>query len=328
MPSFSLRFFICLLLAGGAVRAADRPTVGMLVKVNSKEGFWGEVIAGAQTAADEAGVDLTVRGIRSVTNSAAQIKLLESFANQKIDALVITPISAERLLAPLNAAAAQGLKIVVAESELSADNAFPYVGYDQAELATSAATAFASLLGAQDEVAIFRGASDPTIVYRDKFIIARLKELRPAIRLRLDVFAMSNEVSTTEGKAGLLFQKYPTSRLFIGTASGATSAMVAAAKSLPGLPHVKIAGFGFSLTPDLVQAIEEGTLEMLLCQMPRELGYKSVAAAVALIRGEKVSPKTGISFVVVTRDNLNTPAVQALKPLPATSPAGVVQPKG
>jgi ribose transport system substrate-binding protein len=324
MSSFCLRFFVCLILVGGSVRGASRPTVGLLVKVNSTEGFWGEVIKGAQEAADDEKVDLVIRGVRSVTNPGAQIKLLESFASQKIDALVITPTNAQRLVAPLNAAAAQGLKIVVAESELAADTSFPYVGYDQAELAASAATAFASLLGAHDEVAIFRGVSDETIVYRDKIIIARLKELRPGVRLHLDVFAMTNDHSTTEGKAGLLFQMHPTSRLFIGTASGATGAMLTAAKTVPDPATVKIAGFGFSLTPALVQAIEDGTLQMLICQMPRELGYKSVAAAAALIRGEKVPPKTNISFVVVTRDNLNSPAMQALKPLPATARAGTV----
>lgn len=320
------RFFVGLILAGASLHAADRPTVGMLVKVNSTEGFWGDVIQGAQAAADDAGVDLVVRGVRSVTNPGAQIKLLESFANQKIDALVITPTNAERLVAPLNAAAAQGLKIVVAESELAAANPFPYVGYDQSELGTAAATAFAGLLGAQDEVAIFRGASDQTIVYRDKFIIARLKELRPAIRLHLDVFAVTNDLSTTEEKAGLLFQKYPASRLFIGTASGATRSMLTAAKTVPGIGPVKIAGLGFSLTPDLVEAIENGTLELLLCQMPRDLGYKSVATAAALIRGEKVPAKTNLSFVVVTRDNLNTPAVQALKPKPAVAKGAGAQP--
>ena len=238
---------------------------------------------------------------------------------------MITPTNSERLVAPLNAAAAQGLKIVVAESELAAENPFPYVGYDQAELAASAATAFASLIGPQDEVAIFRGASDQTIIYRDKFIIARLKELRPSIRLHLDVYAVTNELSSTEDKAGLLFQKYPVSRLYIGTASGATRAMLTAAKSIPGLAPVKIAGFGFSLTPELVEAIEDGTLQMLICQMPQELGYKSVAAAAALIRGENVPPRTNISYVVVTRDNLNSPAVQALRPLPSTDKAKPAQ---
>lgn len=320
MPSLVLRFLFWATLLGGTCAAASRPTVGMLVKVNSNEGFWGEVARGAKEAAEDAQVDLVVRGVRSVSNPGAQIKLLESFASQKIDALVITPTNAERLIAPLQAAAALGLKIVVAESELAADTSFPYVGYDQAGLAAAAATAFASLVSGQDEVAIFRGVTDQTIVQRDKIILARLKELRPTLRLHLDFFAITNDSSTTAEKAALLFQKHPGSRLFIGTGSGATHAMLAAARTA-GIGAVKIAGFGFHLTPEVVQAIEEGTLQALVCQMPREMGYKSVATAAALIRGEKVPPRTNISFVVVTRDNLNTPAVQALRPpsVPAKS---------
>lgn len=309
-----IHFFACwMLVVGASAQATSRPTVGMLLKVNSTEGFWGEVAKGAKEAADEAQVNLVIRGVRSVTDAGVQIKLLESFANQKIDALVITPTNPELLLAPLNSAAASGLKIVVAESELAANAPFPYVGYDQSELGSAAGTAFASLLETQDEVAIFRGVSDQAIVYRDRFILVRLRELRPALRLRLDVFAVTNDFSSIEDKAALLLEKYPGSRLFIGTGSGATRALLRAAKTSLGPRPVKIAGFGFSLTPDLVQSIEEGTLQMLICQRPRELGYKSVITAAALIRGEKVPSKTDISFVVVTRENLNTPAVQGLK---------------
>ena len=70
---FCLRFFICLILVGGSLQAAGRPTVGLLVKVNSTEGFWGEVIKGAQKAADDAKVDLVIRGVRSVTNPGTRM---------------------------------------------------------------------------------------------------------------------------------------------------------------------------------------------------------------------------------------------------------------
>lgn len=102
------------LLALGPVTAAARPAVGLLLKVRSTEGFWAEVEKGAREAAEAAGVDLIVKGTGDVANSGAQLKLLESLVNQKIDVLVVSPTNPERLLAPLAAEAAKGLKIVIA----------------------------------------------------------------------------------------------------------------------------------------------------------------------------------------------------------------------
>jgi ribose transport system substrate-binding protein len=293
--------------------AAFRPTVGLLVKDHSSEGFWGEVEKGAQEAADAFNVNLTIRGTMNAANSEAQIRLLESLVEQKIDALVITPSSSERLVEPLQAQAAKGLKIIVAESELSPALPLPFVGYDQAKFASEVGTIFASLLGENGRVAMFRGVSDQVVVQRDKIILSRLRQLRPQLNFYLDFFATGGETSTVAEKAALLLEKHPDSQLFIGTSSPATSALLAAAKNHRGTGPVRIAGFGFRLSPEVVDALEEGTLQAFICQMPREIGYKGVAAAAALIRGESVPPRTDISFLEVTKENLNTPAIQALK---------------
>jgi ABC-type sugar transport system substrate-binding protein len=76
---------------------------------------------------------------------------------------------------------------------------------------------------------------------------------------------------------------------------------------------VKIAGFGSSLNTDAIQAIESGTMLAFVVQVPRDIGYKSVIAAAALIRGEPVPAKTDINFFVVTKENIDDPAVQPLK---------------
>jgi ribose transport system substrate-binding protein len=293
--------------------AASRATVGFLVKARSTEGFWGEVEKGARAAAEAAGVDLIVKGTPDSANSAAQLKLLDALVGQEIDALVIAPVDPERSLGPLQAYAAKGLKIVVGESELPAGAAFPFVGYDQTKLALAAGTAFAAALQPNDTVAVFRGVSDRTVVERDKVILARLKELRPNLGFYLDFFAVSTESSTVADKAGFLLQKHPDAKLFIATSSPTTSALLAAAKNQPGNGKIRIAGFGYRLSPETLAALDDGTMPTFVCQAPRDIGYKSVAAAVALIRGEPVPPRTDVAFFVVTKETLNDPAIQSLK---------------
>ncbi len=158
---------------------------------------------------------------------------------------------------------------------------------------------------------MFRGVSDQIVVQRDKIILSRLKELHPNLSLYLDFYAVSTETSTVTDKARFLLQKHPGAKLFIATSSPATAALLAAAKSRPDAGKIRLAGFGFQLNDETIEAIENGTMVAFLCQVPRDIGYKSVAAA--LIRGEPVPPRTDVLFFMVTKANLNDPAIQALK---------------
>ena len=299
------------------VSASARPTVGIVMKVRSASGFWASVEQGAKEAAEAADVDLIVKGSNDAGNVGVQLKLIDALVNQKIDALVIMPANPERLVDPLKALAATGVKIVVAESELSGETGFPFVGYDQDKLAWSAAQVDGALLKDGDEAAIFRGNTvDQVIVRRDRNIIAKLKEMYPNLRLHLDIFATTNELGNVGQKAELMLKKYPNSKLFIATSSLATSELLTTVKTLELGDKVKVAGFGSSLNADTIQAIESGTMPVFVVQVPREIGYKSVTAAVALIRGKPVPPKTDINFFVVTKENLNAPAIQPLKTEP------------
>lgn len=296
------------------VSASARPTVGIVMKVRSASGFWASVEQGAKEAAEAADVDLIVKGSNDAGNVGVQLKLIDALANQKIDALVIMPANPERLVAPLKALAATGVKIIIAESELPGTAGFPFVGYDQDKLAGNAAQAYGALLKDGDEAAIFRGNTvDQVIVQRDKIVIAKLKEIHPNLRLHLDIFATTNELGTVSQKAELMLKKYPGSKLFIATSSLSTANLLLTVKNLGYADNVKLAGFGASLDADTIQAIQSGTMSVFVVQVPREIGYKSVTAAAALIRGKAVPPRTDIDYFVVTKENLNDPALQPLK---------------
>jgi ABC-type sugar transport system substrate-binding protein len=296
------------------IPASARPSIGVVMKVRSATGFWGSVEQGAKEAAEAADVDLIVKGSNDAGNVGVQLKLLEALVNQKVDAVVIMPANPERLVDPLKALAATGLKVVIAESELSGETGFLFVGYDQDKLAWNAAQAYGALLKDGDEVTIFRGNTvDQVIFRRDKIIIARLKEVYPNLRLHLDIFATTNELGSVSQKAELMLQKYPNSKLFIATSSLSTSDLLTTAKNLGLADRVKIAGFGSSLGADTIQAIESGTMPDFVVQVPRDIGYKSVTAAAALIRGKPVPAKTNNNFFVVTKENIDDPAVQPLK---------------
>jgi ABC-type sugar transport system substrate-binding protein len=258
-------------------------------------------------------VDLIVKGTMDPGNSAAQLKLLESLVAQGVDALVVTPASPERMVAPLESLAAKGLKIVVADTDLPGNSTFPFVGYDQKKFSQAAAEAFSALVRVDDEVAIFSSSEfDQIVRQRDRFILARLMELHPRLKVHTEFMAVANEHSPMSEKADLLVKTYPDANLLIATSSHSTSILLAAVNHLGAADKIKIAGFGFTLTADTVAAIKRGTMPAFIVLLPKDIGYKSVTAAVALIRGTPVPARTDIPFQIITKDNIAAANVQLL----------------
>ncbi|MGH2657309.1 MAG: substrate-binding domain-containing protein, partial [Actinomycetota bacterium] len=67
---------------------------------------------------------------------------------------------------------------------------------------------------------------------------------------------------------------------------------------------------GFDASPGQVDQLEEGLVQALVAQNPREIGFQGVQTAVASIRGEDFEEQITTPLTVVTQDNLDDPEVQ------------------
>jgi ribose transport system substrate-binding protein len=67
---------------------------------------------------------------------------------------------------------------------------------------------------------------------------------------------------------------------------------------------------GFDASPGQVGQLEEGLVQALVAQNPREIGFQGVQTAVAALRGETFEEQITTPLTVVTQDNLTDPAVR------------------
>ncbi|MBM4057729.1 MAG: substrate-binding domain-containing protein, partial [Planctomycetes bacterium] len=78
----------------------------------------------------------------------------------------------------------------------------------------------------------------------------------------------------------------------------------------------KVKFVGFDTSPALIAALRKGEIDALVAQDPRTMGRQTVTAAVRHLRGEAVEPAIDTGAAVVTRDNVDTPAIQKILQLP------------
>jgi len=298
------------LVVAATVSAQEKLTVGVLFK--NRTGYWGLAEKGALAAGQDLGVNVVVKGAPSVSNPSWQVTLLHTLIEQKVNALVISPVKADLLEADVKQAVAQGTKIVAFDAVSWKDLATVSIEPDREGVAKLAAQTFSSFVGDSDEVIIFRNnQGDVPVVQREEMLIRELKLLRPGLTIRADVYASTDGADPKES-AAFAVGKYPKATAILSTGTQGTMAMltVLGEKSLAG--KVKLVGFGTNLNAQAAEAIKTGAMSGWLAQLPYDLGYNCVASAVSLLQGKTVEKIVKERPLVVTRENLNDPKVQSL----------------
>lgn len=296
---------LCALTLGPALRAG--PKIGVLLKGRSD--FWTAMQKGAQEAGAQAGAEVLVKAPLSETDVAVQEQLLHALAAQGIQALVIAPTNPQMLAGPVAALAAKGVKIVAVDTPLKGAAAF--IGTNHRAAGEAAGTFLAGLVGDKDEISFLKhNQNSGATGERENGALDKLRAAHPGVVVHGDIYA-STEAGLEAERAALVLGKYPASKAVLASGTPGTMAML---KVLSGRPAgaVRFVGFGFNLNPAVAEGIGKGVMAAWIAQQPREVGAKGVEAALALVGGQAVPAVTYTDFVVVTKDNLQDPKVQAL----------------
>ena len=299
-----------VLLLAAACGYGAPPKIGVLLK--SRSSFWNVVEKGAAEAGTALGADVVVKAPLSESDIGVQIQLLHALVRLGVQALVIAPDHKDALVAPVAEAAARGIKIVVIDSALAGDAPQVFIGTDQRKAGEAAGTLLAGLLRDGDDVVLLKhnqtgGATEQREIGATEILRGAL----PHSAIHGDIYAGS-EAGTEVQKAQLVLAKYPRAKGILSSGTPGTMAMlkVLTARGLAG--RIPFIGFGFNLNPEVAAALDSGALQAWIAQLPEDVGYRGVETAVALAKGESRPPVITIDFIVITKDNLKTPEVQAL----------------
>lgn len=304
------RVMACALLGATFVSSAEAaPKIGILFK--GKSGFWDSMEKGAVEAGQKLGAEILVKTPATENDISIQIQLLNALANQGIDALVIAPSSKDPLLAPIKALADKGVKIVIVDSTLGPGAPGVFVGSNQHAAGEIAGKFLGSLMTPGEEVSVLRhNQTSSATMDREQGAIEALRSAHPTLVLHGDVYA-STDKGVEVDRAALIFDKYPKTKGIIVSGSPGTFAMIKVLRERK-ISGTKFVGFGYNLTPAAVEALEDGTLQGWVAQLPHRIGSQAVEEAIALIKGEKVPATNYTPVVIVTKNNLKEPEIQAL----------------
>jgi ribose transport system substrate-binding protein len=146
------------------VGETNKPKIALIMKSLANE-FFSTMADGAKKhqAANSAGYDLIVNGIKNETDLSEQVNLVEQMIARQVNAIVIAPADSKALVTVLKRAKEAGILVVNIDNKLDADVLrqaelqVPFVGPDNREGARKVGEALATRLKAGDKVAIIEG---------------------------------------------------------------------------------------------------------------------------------------------------------------------------
>jgi ribose transport system substrate-binding protein len=271
--------------------------------------FYITMQCGAQAEAAKLGVTLKTQGPQKF-DPTLQKPILDSVVASKPDAIMIAPTDVTAMQAPLQAAAAQGIKIILVDTTTKDPSYAASAIASDNEAGGKAAFEALKLLNPNGGKVMMMSV-DPGISTTD----ARAKGFEDAAKADskfnyVGIQYSHDDPATASNLMGSALQKDPDLVGVFATNLFAAEGSANGVKQAGKTNTVKIVSFDAG--PKQVQDLKDGTIQALVAQQPGTIGQYGVDMAVAALDGGSVTPKVQTGSTVITKDNINGAGGQAV----------------
>jgi ribose transport system substrate-binding protein len=273
--------------------------------------FWKSIHAGALKAGQELGVEVIWQGPQKEDDRKLQIEVVENFISRQVDAIVLAPLDDVALVNPVKTAMAKGIKVVIIDSGLAAEDYVCFAATDNLLGGKLAAKRLADAMGGKGKALMLRYAEgSASTMQREQGFLEGMKEAGPGIELvSTNQYGGVTAESAFQASQNLLTKFGDISGIFCpneSTTFGMLRALQTAGKA------GKIQFVGFDASEPLVTALRHREIAGLTVQDPFKMGETGVRVAVAAVRGEKVEKRIDTGVVMVTPETMDQPEVKDL----------------
>ena len=290
--------------------AKGGPRVIAVIPKGTAHEFWQTVHSGALRAAEESGAEVLWVGPQPEGDRAAQIRVVENCITKGVDGIVLMPVDQKALVRVAQEAKAEGIPVVVADSDLAWTGRTSYVATDNYKGGRLAGEKLVELLGGKGKVVLLRyvEGSESTTQREIGFL--------DAIQEAGDIEVVSSNQysgSTKEGAQNVsesLLLAHPEIDGVFCPSEGAAHGMLRALEEAGRAGEVMFVGFDSS--ESLLAGLRSGAVNALVLQDPSRMGELGVRALIQHLDGKSVDGRIDTGVVVATADNMDSTEVQAL----------------
>ncbi len=293
--------------AASSASAAGKTYKIVLIEGVKSSGFYAAMACGAAAEAKKlGGIDFSATASDTFT-AVAETPIVEAITSQHPDAVLVVPVDAVAMAAPIKAMQDAGIKVVLVDTILNDTSiGVSRVASDNVKGGTTAADTLAQLIDNKGSVYIENdkpGASATD--QRTQGFQEQIKNYPNITNLGVQYYkddsALAASIPTSmlaahPDLAGIFSVDY---RATVGIDTGLRTAG----------KQGKIKVVGFDADPADIQALQTGVVDALIVQKPLLIGQLGIDQAVNALTGKPVQTNIATDFVVATKANMNDPSI-------------------
>lgn len=269
--------------------------------------FWTNVGQGAVAAGKELGAEITIRGPKFENDYEGQARIIRFGIAKDFDAIVLAPTHDQYLEEALMQAIEKGIKVVLVDSGLDSAFQLPLVASDNSMGGSMAAEYLGSLLDESGKVILARHLEGHVSTQkREQAFKDTLSTHYPQLAIAAEPY-----VGLSRGEAYYVIKAHLKEQKIDGIfcdSEEASLGIIKALKDMPAGDKPKFIGFDFNQT--IHDAIQDGIMDATIVQNPYQMGYQGTLLANRMINDQDVPTQHFTDLLLVTRENISTPAVQ------------------
>ena len=294
-----------------ALASCSAPTQTMaqhsvaIVAKSTQTEFWLSVFAGAEAAAAEYNIQLTVTGPETEEDYETQNEMVAQAVRSGAEAIVFSAIDYENNASAIDDAARAGVEIVTIDSSVASGAVSTYIGTDNYAAGQMAAQAALDRLEGDLVVGFINydinraNGQERQRGAEDAFANSGRAQVAAGINTLADAWQTQNDTTT-------LLSRHPEINVLIAFNEPTSVGAARAVEALGLSDTVFLVGFDSNVAT--VDGLQDGSVDALIVQNPYAMGYLGIESAYKLLTGQgsALEPVVDTTTQIVDRENLFT----------------------
>jgi ribose transport system substrate-binding protein len=286
-----------------------RKILAVIPKANA-DLFFLTVHAGAEDAARKMNVGITWSGPDRETDYGRQIQIVDVMIARRVDGLAISATDDQALIGPLQRVSQAGIPVTIFDSALDIENYVSLVATDNHGAGCTAARLLATLLPGGGAVAmLMQKPGGVSTELRERGFEETLEREFPRLRIVARQFGMGDRARSMAAAENFLTAHPELAGIFASSeASSIGSIRAIRSRRLSG----KIKLITFDVSDLHLEALRDGTADVMLVQDAFRIGYEAVKSLADKLNGHIPTRRIEIPARAVLKEDLDKPEVKQL----------------
>jgi len=274
-----------------------------MVQINQQALFFNQMNEGASTAASELGDELVI--FNANNDPAEQNSAIETYIQQGVDGIVVVAIDVNGIMPAVQQAADAGIPVIAVDAVLPEGPQAAQVGVDNATAGAMIGKHFLDYMNAEmggsAKVGVVGALNSAIQNLRQDGFVDTVKDAEGVTMAT--VVDGQNVQDVALAAAENLITANPDLNVIYATGEPALLGAIAAVQSQGKQNDIRV--FGWDLTQQVINGIDEGFVTAVIQQDPAQMGAVAVNILNTLAEGGSTEANVAVPVTIVTTENVD-----------------------